>query len=63
MDRGTWRATIRGVAKSQIQPSDEAQHTSLTENEQRNEEMRHSFQQLKVTGECWKIRLMGSIEN
>ena len=59
MDRGTWQATIRGIAKSWIQLSNEAQHTSLTENEQRNEEMRHSFQQLRVTGECWKIQAYG----
>ena len=59
MDRGTWWATVCGIAKSRIQPSDETQHTSLAENEQRNEEMRHSYQQLRVTVECWKIQAYG----
>ena len=63
MDRGTWQATACGIAKSRIQPSDEAQHTALTENGPRNEEMRHSYQQPRVTVNAGRYRLMGSIEN
>ena len=30
MDRGAWQATVHGVAKSQTQLSDEAQHILAT---------------------------------